>query len=59
MAIPDYEMHLLLLEQQNKKRLRMARQEQHQEAATGSVGTPATLGASRPNPRFSPSNATA
>ena len=47
MAIPDYEMHLQLLEQQNKKRLRMARQEQHQEAATGSVGTPATLGASR------------
>lgn len=34
-ALQDYQMQLMLLEQQNKKRLMMARQEQHENNPNG------------------------
>lgn len=52
-ALQDYQMQLMLLEQQNKKRLLMARQEQD-SMASGPHGQPA-VGASGYPPAMSPS----
>lgn len=61
-ALQDYQMQLMLLEQQNKKRLLMARQEQdnmsgsHQQGAVGAQGFASAMSpGSRPGPSPNPS----
>jgi hypothetical protein len=53
-ALQDYQMQLMLLEQQNKKRLMMARQEQDQIATHGDANRPGYPSMS-PNSRAAPS----
>lgn len=48
-ALQDYQMQLMLLEQQNKKRLMMARQEQDMIPREGPPGLPGAPGAPGPN----------
>lgn len=53
-ALQDYQMQLMLLEQQNKKRLMMARQEQH-ESTNPRDGQPMAGGVGMQPPGMSPS----
>lgn len=63
-ALQDYQMQLMLLEQQNKKRLLMARQEQdnlsgpHQQGAVGAPGFATAMSpqGSRPGPSPNPAD---
>jgi hypothetical protein len=54
-ALQDYQMQLMLLEQQNKKRLMMARQEQDQIATHGDANRPGYHQSMSPNSRAAPS----